>query len=133
MLSRCTRATHPEQPLLQGKRKCDPEDPEKASKCSEMCDTHEKSKVDGGKALSLLREDLVNGPLHVFGVHTRCSTDFCTVRQQQQSQQSPSEARNTDPTDDEENCDQTGDDGSESGHHGGEEDDDADLDGTQYL
>ena len=89
--------------------------------------------VDGGKALSLLREDLVNGPLHVFGVHTRCSTDFCTVRQQQQSEQSPSEARNNDPSDDEEKCDQTGDDGSESGHHGGEEDDDADINGMQYL
>ena len=89
--------------------------------------------VDGGKALSLLREDLVNGPLHVFGVHTCCSTDFCTVRQQQQSEQSPSVTRNTDPSDDEENCDQTDDDGSESGHHGGKEDDDADIDGMQYL
>ena len=67
---RCTRATHPEQPLLQGKRKSDPEDLERASKCSEMCDTHEKSEVDGGKALSLLREDLVNGTACLWGPYS---------------------------------------------------------------
>lgn len=43
--------------------------------------------VDRTKALASLRKDLVNGPLHVFGIHTHCSTDFCTVQQQQQQQQ----------------------------------------------
>ena len=39
---------------------------------------------DRAKALISLRKDLVNGPLHVFGIHTHCSPDFCTVQQQQQ-------------------------------------------------
>ena len=30
-------------------------------------------------AADLLREDLRNGPLHCFGVHTECSTDYCQV------------------------------------------------------
>ena len=72
--------------------------------------------------------------MHVFGVHTHCSTDFCTVRRrQQQSQQGPSEAWSTDSSDDEENCgdseqDRAGD-VSEIGHQDRQEDDNADFDG----
>ena len=40
--------------------------------------------TDTTKALISLRRDLVNGPCHVFGIHTHCSPDFCTVQQQQQ-------------------------------------------------
>ena len=35
---------------------------------------------DKAKALVSLRKDLVNGPLHCFGIHTHCSTDFCTQK-----------------------------------------------------
>ena len=31
------------------------------------------------RATELLRQDLRNGPLHCFGVHTNCSTDYCKV------------------------------------------------------
>lgn len=91
--------------------------------------------VDRATALRLLQKDLVNGPLHVFGVHTHCSTDFCTVRQQQQqqSQQRLSEAQSTNSSDDEESYgdgeqDHAGD-VLESGHQGRQEDDNSDFDG----
>ena len=32
-------------------------------------------------AVVKLRKDLINGPLHCFGYHTKCSTDFCKVKQ----------------------------------------------------
>ena len=34
---------------------------------------------DRKRAVELLRADLRNGPLHCFGVHTECSTDYCQV------------------------------------------------------
>ena len=33
--------------------------------------------TDRRQAVRLLRQDLRNGPMHCFGVHTNCSTDFC--------------------------------------------------------
>ena len=32
---------------------------------------------DKSKALTLLKQDLINGPYHCFGHHTNCSPDFC--------------------------------------------------------
>lgn len=32
-------------------------------------------------AIVKLQQDLLNGPLHCFGCHTNCSTDFCTIAQ----------------------------------------------------
>ena len=37
--------------------------------------------TDKKQALELLRQDLRNGPLHCFGIHTHCSTDYCKVAQ----------------------------------------------------
>ena len=34
---------------------------------------------DTRKAVKLLEQDLVSGPLHCFGFHSKCSTDFCKV------------------------------------------------------
>ena len=34
---------------------------------------------DVKQATKLLRQDLRNGPLHCFGIHTNCSTDYCKV------------------------------------------------------
>ena len=34
--------------------------------------------VDRSKAVKLLEQNLKNGPYHCFGIHDRCSTDFCT-------------------------------------------------------
>ena len=31
------------------------------------------------RAVQLLWEDLQNGPLHCFGIHDNCSTDYCTA------------------------------------------------------
>ena len=42
-------------------------------------------------AAELLRADLRNGPLHCFGVHTNCSTDYCKVVQGGTSSTSTSE------------------------------------------
>ena len=35
---------------------------------------------DTKNAVELLRQDLCNGPLHCFGVHTHCSADYCKVK-----------------------------------------------------
>ena len=32
---------------------------------------------DSAKALVSFRNDLINGPLHCFGIHKHCSPDFC--------------------------------------------------------
>ena len=70
---------------------------------------------DKAAALVSLRKDLVNGPLHVFGIHTNCSPDFCTTKQQQQQQPGQTENGDEVPTDDED-CDdgESPDGGSES-------------------
>lgn len=34
---------------------------------------------DTRKAVKFLEQELVNGPLHCFGFHSKCSTDFCKV------------------------------------------------------
>ena len=34
------------------------------------------------QAIANLRKDLLNGPLHCFGFHSKCSTDFCKTVQQ---------------------------------------------------
>ena len=40
--------------------------------------------MDVKKAVELLNRDLLNGPLHCFGIHSHCSTDFCTVARENQ-------------------------------------------------
>ena len=40
--------------------------------------------TDVKKAVELLNRDLLNGPLHCFGIHSHCSTDFCTVAREKQ-------------------------------------------------
>ena len=46
------------------------------SRCAIKMRSGEK---DTKRAVELLRQDLRNGPLHCFGVHTNCSTDYCKV------------------------------------------------------
>lgn len=41
--------------------------------------------VDFNKAVKLLQQDLVNGPLHCFGHHEHCSPDFCTTAHQKRT------------------------------------------------
>ena len=46
------------------------------------CAIKMRSEIPNRKhAAELLRADLRNGPLHCFGVHTNCSTDYCKVVQ----------------------------------------------------
>ena len=46
---------------------------------SARCAIRMRSKeTDRHKAITLLRQDLINGPLHCFGHHESCSADFCT-------------------------------------------------------
>ena len=40
---------------------------------------------DHQKALKLLKEDLLNGPRHCFGLHQLYSADFCTIAKEQQA------------------------------------------------
>ena len=40
---------------------------------------------DRQKALKLLKEDILNGPRHCFGLHQFCSADFCTIAKKQQA------------------------------------------------
>ena len=40
---------------------------------------------DRQKALKLLKEDLLNGPRHCFGLHKLCSAEFCTIAKEQQA------------------------------------------------
>ena len=43
------------------------------------------------EAIVHLRKDLLNGPLHCFGYHTKCSTDFCKRAQQPPAPALPTE------------------------------------------
>ena len=50
--------------------------------------------TDAKKAVELLNRDLLNGPLHCFGIHSHCSTDFCSVAQKKQQPPSSSSSEN---------------------------------------
>ena len=39
---------------------------------------------DQAKAIKQLEQDLINGPLHCFGHHSKCSADFCRTVQEKQ-------------------------------------------------
>ena len=47
---------------------------------------------DTRKPVKLLEQDLVNGPLHCFGLHSRCSTDFCKVAREREKASSTADA-----------------------------------------
>ena len=51
--------------------------------CSEETDKHQ--------ALPSLEGDLINGPLHCFGHHTRCSPNLCSTAREKQQQSIPTE------------------------------------------
>ena len=55
--------------------------------------------VDRRQAVQLLRNDLRNGPLHCFGVHTGCSTDFCKAVNTSNSFSSSADCLSTPNTD----------------------------------
>lgn len=59
------------------------------------------SDPDRKKALNLLKRDLINGPLHCFGDHTNCSSDFCTHAQERSGPQQASSSNSNDGDDDE--------------------------------
>ena len=48
-----------------------------AARCAIKMRSGEK---DTKRAVELLRQDLRNGPLHCFGIHSNCSTDYCKVK-----------------------------------------------------
>ena len=56
----------------------------KAARCAIIMRSAHSNK---GEAVKLLREDLQNGPYHCFGDHSRCSTDYCKVKQKAAKQQ----------------------------------------------
>ena len=49
-----------------------------AARCAIVMRSQENDKR---MAVVKLRKDLINGPLHCFGYHKKCSTDFCKVKQ----------------------------------------------------
>ena len=54
----------------------------KAARCAIVMRSKESNKQ---AAIVKLQQDLLNGPLHCFGCHTNCSTDFCKTAQQSMS------------------------------------------------
>lgn len=44
------------------------------------------------QALQLLERDLINGPYHCFGHHSRCSPDFCSTARENRQQDTSTEA-----------------------------------------
>lgn len=52
-----------------------------AARCAIKMRSKENDRKEG---VSKLRKDLLNGPSHCFGIHTHCSTDFCTVARSKQ-------------------------------------------------
>ena len=48
----------------------------KAARCAIISRNNEKNRRE---AIIKLEKDLLNGPLHCFGYHSKCSTDFCTT------------------------------------------------------
>ncbi len=63
--------------------------------------------TDRKKAVKLLKQDLINGPSHCFGIHDRCSPDFCSTVQQRASQPSASTDDNSSAMHDLEDDDDT--------------------------
>ena len=60
------------------------------------------AKHSASNNVSQLRQDLRNGPSHVFGDHSRCSVEFCTFRQSDTTltNNDINESQNTPPTSD---------------------------------
>lgn len=54
-----------------------------AARCAIEMRSHEPNK---SKAARLLERDLLSGPLHCFGCHDKCSTDFCSTARDRQNQ-----------------------------------------------
>lgn len=86
-----------------------------AARCAIRMRSEEADKV---KALRSLRKDLVNGPCHVFGIHTNCSPDFCTVQRQRQQDPGTSNTGGENPA--EENCSDVEQDHADGRSDGGE-------------
>lgn len=57
-----------------------------AAKCAIKMRSKEQ---DTSKAVKLLEQDLKNGPNHCFGIHTNCSSDFCTHKSTQAQHSHP--------------------------------------------
>lgn len=67
-----------------------------AARCAIKMRSQESNRA---AAIKLLAKDLINGPLHCFGHHSKCSADFCRTVQNKQQQQSASSAEVPDPED----------------------------------
>ncbi len=58
------------------------------------CAIRMRSKVSNRKeAVAKLNKDLLNGPYHCCGIHTHCSTNFCSVAQSRKQPASSSSLR----------------------------------------
>ncbi len=58
------------------------------------CAIRMRSKESNRKeAVAKLNKDLLNGPYHCFGIHTHCSTNFCSVAQSRKQPASSSSLR----------------------------------------
>ncbi|ORU92174.1 MAG: hypothetical protein A6F71_08595 [Cycloclasticus sp. symbiont of Poecilosclerida sp. M] len=50
--------------------------PQKCASVIQVCNK-DAEQSDQTKAVKLLEKDLINGPFHCFGHHSKCSPDFC--------------------------------------------------------
>ena len=84
-----------------------------AARCAIRMRSKESDRKNG---IKLLERDLINGPLHCFGEHVRCSPDFCTTVREK-TQQTQQMSSNDDGPDDDH------DGGLDDDHDGGLDDD----------
>ena len=93
-----------EKPQYKGKGKLT-ETMRKRLATAARCSIKMRSTVeDKTTAVALLREDLRNGPLHCFGIHTNCKTDYCKAVQLDLSTKESVEHLSTQSPDTDELC-----------------------------
>ena len=68
-----------DKPSYKGKHKLTENMRQKLTKAARCAIIMRSKESDKQKAAALLREDILNGPLHCFGSHHKCKSDYCKV------------------------------------------------------
>ena len=76
MLQRCLERLVQEKPQYKGKGKLTATMRKKLATAARCAIKMRSGEKDTKRAVELLRQDLRNGPLHCFGIHSNCSTDY---------------------------------------------------------
>ena len=76
-----------DKPSYKGKGKLTEAMRKKLTKAARSVIIMQSQETDKIQAVKKLQHDLLNSPLHCFGIHSKCSPDYCKARQQQEQQQ----------------------------------------------